>query len=75
MLFQLVPGGLSDPKKQNNYSSNWKKILGFRNLQEKLEKDAVVITFKAVEGNSIEKTCQKASCGLVQQPNYQKQWK
>ena len=29
-------------------------------------KDAVVITFKAVEGNSIEKTCQKASCGLVQ---------
>ena len=27
--------------------------------------DAVVITFKAVESNSIEKSCQKASCGLV----------
>ena len=22
----------------NNYNSNWKKILGFRNMQEKLEK-------------------------------------
>ena len=24
-------------KKRENYNSNWKKILGFRNLQEKLE--------------------------------------
>ena len=37
MLFQLVPGDLSDLKKQNNYNSSWKKLLGFRNLQEKLE--------------------------------------
>ena len=22
----------------NNYNSNWKKVLGFRNMQEKLEK-------------------------------------
>ena len=37
MLFKLVPGDFSDLKKQNNYNSNWKKLLGFRNLQEKLE--------------------------------------
>ena len=24
---------------QNNSNSNWKKILGFRNMQEKLEND------------------------------------
>ena len=23
---------------QNNYNSNWKKVLGLRNMQEKLEK-------------------------------------
>ena len=40
MLFELVPEGFSDLKKLNNYNSNsnWKKILGFRNLQEKFEK-------------------------------------
>ena len=40
MLFQLVPGGFSDQKKIRigTYNSNWKKVLGFRNLQEKLEK-------------------------------------
>ena len=37
MLFQLVPGGFSYLMNQNNYNSNWKKILGFRNMQEKLE--------------------------------------
>ena len=37
MLFLLVPGGFSDVEKENNYKSNWKKLLGFRNLQEKLE--------------------------------------
>ena len=37
MFFQLVLGSFSDLKNQNNYNSNWKKILGFRNLQEKLE--------------------------------------
>ena len=26
---------------QNNQNSNWGKILGFRNMQEKLEKDIV----------------------------------
>ena len=36
-MFFNVPGGFSDLKNQNNYNSNWKKILGFRNLQEKLE--------------------------------------
>ena len=38
MLFLLVPGGFSDLKYQNNENSNWKKILGSRNIQEKLEK-------------------------------------
>ena len=28
---------------QNNKNSNWKKLLGFRNMQEKLEN---IITFK-----------------------------
>ena len=37
MLFKLVPGGFSYLINQNNYNSNWKKILGFRNMQEKLE--------------------------------------
>ena len=32
----LVPGGFSALKKLNNYNSNWKKLLGFRNLQEKI---------------------------------------
>ena len=27
-----------DLKKQNNHNSNWKKMLGFRSMQEKLEK-------------------------------------
>ena len=43
MLFQLVPGGLSDQKNWNNYDSNWKKLLGFRNVQEKLEKEETVV--------------------------------
>ena len=37
MLFQLVPGDFSYRINQNNYNSNWKKVLGFRNMQEKLE--------------------------------------
>jgi hypothetical protein len=28
-------------KGQNNYNSNWKKLLGFRNIQEKLENDSL----------------------------------
>ena len=40
MLFQLVPEGFSHRINWNNYNSNWKKILGFRNMQEKLEKKA-----------------------------------
>ena len=31
--------GFSDVINKNNYNSNWKKPLGFRNLLEKLEKD------------------------------------
>ena len=37
MLFQLGPGSFLDLINQNNYHSNWKKSLGFRNLQEKSE--------------------------------------
>jgi hypothetical protein len=39
VLFQLVPGGFSDLINQKNYNSIWKKLLGFRNIQEKLEKE------------------------------------
>ena len=35
-FFWLVPGGFSYLINQNNSNSNWKKILGFRNMQEKL---------------------------------------
>ena len=38
MLFYLVPGGFSDLKNWNNYNWNWKKLLGFRKMQAKLEK-------------------------------------
>ena len=38
-VFLLVPGSFSYLINQNNYNSNWKKkILAFRNMQEKLEK-------------------------------------
>ena len=37
MLFELVPGGFSYLINYNNYNLNWKKLLGFRNMQEKLE--------------------------------------
>ena len=39
MLFKLVPGGLSYQTNYNNYNQNWKKLLGFRNMQEKSEKN------------------------------------
>jgi hypothetical protein len=29
---------------RTNHNSNWKKLLGFRNMQEKLEKEYVIIT-------------------------------
>ena len=35
---QNAPGGFSDLINQKNYDSNWKHLLGFRNIQEKLEK-------------------------------------
>ena len=38
MRLERVPGGFSYLTNQNNYNSNWKKILGLRNMQEKLEK-------------------------------------
>ena len=28
-------------KGQNNYNSNWKRLMGLRNMQEKLEKHSV----------------------------------
>jgi hypothetical protein len=37
MLFLLIPGGFSYLTNLNNSNSNWKKLLGFRNIQEKLE--------------------------------------
>ena len=41
MLSYLVPGGFSDLINWNNYNSNWNKLLGFRNMQEKLENDYI----------------------------------
>ena len=38
MLFKLVPDGFSYLINWKNLNSNWKKLLGFRNIQEKLEK-------------------------------------
>ena len=35
----LFPGGFSNLKDYKKYNSYWKKLLGFRNLQEKLEKE------------------------------------
>ena len=37
MLVWLVPGGFWYIRNQNNYNSNWKKLFGFRNMQENLE--------------------------------------
>ena len=37
MPFKLVPGGFSYLINLTNENSNWKKILGFRNIQEKIE--------------------------------------
>jgi hypothetical protein len=37
MLFKIVPGGFADIINWNNSNSNWKKLLGYRNMQEKLE--------------------------------------
>jgi hypothetical protein len=42
----LVPGGFSYLTNKNNYNSYWKKLLGFRNMQEKLEKsDNPILVF------------------------------
>ena len=37
---------------QNNYNSNWEKLLGFRNMQEKLEND---IDLKLLSGKNTQK--------------------
>ena len=34
----FIPGGFSYLRNQNNQNSNWKKLLGFRNMQEKVRK-------------------------------------
>ena len=36
---QLVPGGLLELIYYDNWNSKWKNLLGFRNLQEELEKE------------------------------------
>ena len=46
MLFNLhVPGGFWYLMNKENYKSNWKKILGCRNMQEKLEKIIYLVFF------------------------------
>ena len=41
MLYYPVPGGFSDLVNQKSQNSNWKKSLGFRKMQEKLENDFI----------------------------------
>ena len=43
--FNLFLGGFSDLINQNNSNKNWKKLLGFRNLKEKLEKIETIKKF------------------------------
>ena len=45
MLFKLFSGGFSDIMNWDNWNSNWKKLLRFRNMQEKLEKYFVIVFF------------------------------
>ena len=52
MLFKLVPGGFSYLTNQNSY---WKKLFGFRNMQETFEKVCSVTVH----------TCEKASLVFV----------
>ena len=49
MLVKLVPVGFSHLMNQNNWNSNWEKILGFRNMQEKLENTQPSIFFDRSE--------------------------
>ena len=51
MIFQLVRGGFSDRINQDKYNSNWKKLLGFRNMQEKLEKRSKSFDLKDIPVN------------------------
>ena len=49
--------------KQNNYNPNWKKLLGFRNLQEKLENIFITFISKAIKIVKINwdlETCRKS---------------
>ena len=46
LLFKVVPGGFSYLINQNNFNSNWKKSLRFRNMQEKLEKKVYCLRAK-----------------------------
>ena len=41
MLFKHFPGCFLKQKNQNNFNPNWKKIVGFRNMQKKLENEIV----------------------------------
>ena len=58
--FQLVPGGFSYLIDQNNNNSDWKKILGFGNIQEKPENGICLQVTKKVrlvkKGFAIRKT-------------------
>ena len=37
MVFLIVPGGFSYLINNKSYNSNWKNLLGFRNMQEKFD--------------------------------------
>ena len=42
---KLIPAGFSGLIHYKNYNSNWKKILGFRDMQEKLENTPFITAF------------------------------
>ena len=49
MLFELVPGYLSDLINHSNQNLNWKKLLGFRNMQEKFKIFILLITNEIIK--------------------------
>ena len=49
ILFKLIPGGFSDLMNWNKYNSDWKKLLGFSNMQKKFEKSLSQIAMTRLE--------------------------
>ena len=63
MLFQLVPGDFSYLNR-NNSNSNWKRLLGYRNMQEKIENFdfAKIVTLCSYPRNVTDFLCCRFLC-------------